>query len=101
METTIQGAGWSALREHLPFFALLLFSLPPVSFLVIKVLLATNSASKQKVTKQWHISRELDEAGKSFYFDPDADHHNSIFDARPPVASQAFRPHAVKSALRK
>jgi hypothetical protein len=67
METTIQGADWSALREHLPLFALLLFSLPPVSFLLIKVLLAANSASKQKVTKQWHISREQDEAGKSFY----------------------------------
>ena len=101
METTIQGADWSALREHLPLFALLLFSPPPVSFLIIKVLLAANSASKQKVTKQWHISCEQDEAGKSFYFDPDAEHHNSIFDTKPQLASQACRANAVKNARHK
>ncbi len=101
METTIQGAGWSALREHLPLFALLLFSLPPVSFLLIKVVLATSSASKQKVTKQWYLSREEDDAGKSFYFDPDAEDHNSIFDTRPRFGSQACCAHAVKNARHK
>ncbi|HET6168879.1 MAG TPA: hypothetical protein VFE01_01810 [Terracidiphilus sp.] len=73
METTIQGIDWSGLREHLSFFALLLLSLPPVSFVVIKVALAANSASKQKVTKQWFISREEEEAAKAFYFDADAE----------------------------
>ena len=96
MDTTIQNTDWSALREHLPLFALLLFSLPPVSFLVIKVLLAANSSAKQKVTKQWYISREEEQAAKSFYFDPDAGDHHSIFDAKPHMAA-----HKVRSAGRK
>jgi hypothetical protein len=101
MESTIQNTDWSALRQHLPLFALLLFSLPPVSFVLIKVVLAANSAAKQKVTKQWYISREEEQAAKSYYFDPDAEHHDSIFDARPRMAAQPFKGHAVKSAGRK
>lgn len=101
METTIQSADWSSMREHLPFFALLLFSIPPVSFLVIRVALAASAASKQKLTKQWYISRDEEEARKSFYFDPDGDDHHSIFDARPHMTAQPFKEHAVKSAGRK
>lgn len=101
METAIQNTDWSALRQHLPLFALLLFSLPPVSFVLIKVVLAANSAAKQKVTKHWYISREEEEAAKSFYFDPDAEHHDSIFDARPNMAAQPIKGHAVKTAERR
>jgi hypothetical protein len=101
METTIHSIDWSGLREHLPVFALLLFSLPPVSFVVIKLALAANSASKQKITKQWFISREEDEAAKAFYFDADAEDRNSIFDASPHAHAQPCRVHAVRNAGRR
>ncbi len=101
METAIQNIDWSALRQHLPLFALLLFSLPPARFFLIKVVLATNSAAKQKVTRQWYISREEEQAAKSYYFDPDAEHHDSIFDARPHMGAQPCREPVVKSAGRK
>jgi hypothetical protein len=101
METTIQGVDWSALREHLPFFALLLFSLPPLSFVMIKVVLASNSASKQKVTKQWFISRQEEEAAKAFYFDASAEEQNAIIDARRHALAQPSRVHAVRNAGRR
>lgn len=73
MSTPIQVADLAALRTHLPLFAVLLFSLPPVSFLTIKVLLLTTSASKHKVTKQWYVTRDEDDGGRAFYHDPDAE----------------------------
>lgn len=62
MNTPMQGADWSVLRDHLPFYASLLFSLPPVSFVLIKVVLAARSAAKQKGPKQWCVEPNRDEA---------------------------------------
>ncbi|MFZ0744316.1 MAG: hypothetical protein WAM85_07905 [Terracidiphilus sp.] len=91
----------SALREHLPYFGLLLLAVPPVSFLVIKVLLATRTSSKQKIAKQWQVSPDLDENGRPFYFDPDADNLNVAVKAAQWAGSQPFRAGAVKRAGQK
>lgn len=66
MNTPMQGADWSVMHQHLPYFAAMLFSLPPISFVLIKVGLATRSASKQKATKQWHVEPSCDEAENAF-----------------------------------
>lgn len=77
MDTPFQGAAWSVLHEHLPYYAALLFSVPPVSFVLIKVGLAARSSSKQKVTKQWHVTRDQDQGLKTLSSVSDAGTRNS------------------------
>lgn len=91
MDTPFQGAAWSALHTHLPFFAALLFSLPPVSFVLIKVGLAARSASKQKVTKQWHVTRDQDH---------DLNSLSSVSDERTRNSSDERLNRAVENILR-
>jgi len=77
MDTPFQGAAWSVLHDHLPYYAGLLFSIPPVSFVLIKVALAARSASKHKATKQWYVTRDQDQELNPLSATPDARTRNS------------------------
>lgn len=61
-------------RAHIEFFACLLFALPPVSFLGIKFLLTTRTASKVQRSTQWFVPSE-----------PEAEKTCAVSD-RPPAA---------------
>ncbi|HLY42052.1 MAG TPA: hypothetical protein VKR52_12640 [Terracidiphilus sp.] len=86
MNTAMQSADWSVVREHLPYFAALLFSLPPISFVLIKFALAAKSASKQ--TKQWQVAP------------PSQDEIPSVAQARTFSSSQATNQRGVHELLR-
>lgn len=53
-------ADLSVVRAHIELFACLLFALPPVSFLSIKFLITTRTASKVQRSTQWFVPSELE-----------------------------------------
>ena len=73
MDLPLQSVDLSVLHEHLPMFAFLLFSLPPIAFLAIKVWLTAKESAQERARKQWCVSRDVDESGRPYYFDPDAE----------------------------
>ena len=59
MDIATIGANFSMVREHLTLFALLLFALPVISFLAIKLWSAAR-ASKVQRTTNWFVPTDLD-----------------------------------------
>lgn len=61
------GANFSMVREHLPLFVILLFVLPLISFVTIKLWIAAR-ASKTQRTTNWFVPDDLESKTARLHF---------------------------------
>lgn len=85
------GVNFSMVREHLQLFALLLFTLPLISFVVIKLWIAAR-ANKSQRTTNWFVPDDLESDAARMHYSMG---HNSVAFAR------ANKPAALRTRVRR
>lgn len=87
MDPANLGSSFSIVREHLPLFLSLLFGLPVISFVAIKIWIASGSSKTQRTTN-WVVPDDLESESATMHYsmqhNPVAVSHRIRRDARPP-----------------
>jgi hypothetical protein len=87
MGTQILGGNWSGLLDHLSLICFLVFVVPTVVIVALRLWIATQSVPRLRAQRQWAVLPAQDEQGRSIYYDPDQD----TYDPREVHSQLAYR----------